>query len=94
MNPKKQRYMHDLYLKTVDREEYLENEGFIVESVWECQYEKELANNEEMKAYVDSLDIQDYINPRDAFYGGRTDAMKLFFEAPAGSKIHYYDFTR
>lgn len=94
MNPKKQRYMHDLFLKTVDRQEYLENEGFIVESIWECEYEKELARNVEMKTYIESLNIQDYINPRDAFYGGRTDAMKLFYEAKENEKIHYYDFTR
>ena len=31
------------------------------------------------------------LNPRDAFYGGRTNATKLYYKAKPGKKIMYVD---
>jgi hypothetical protein len=42
-------------------------------------------------------DIIDRLNPRDTFYGGRTNAIKLFHEIQQpqpGETMEYYDFTR
>jgi hypothetical protein len=39
----------------------------------------------------------DRLNPRDTFYGGRTNAIKLFHEIQQpqpGETMEYYDFTR
>ena len=33
------------------------------------------------------------LNPRDALFGGRTNAFKLYHKCEAGEKIKYYDFT-
>ena len=48
-----------------------------------------------MKEYVSSLDIMDRLNPRDSFFGGRTNAIKLYHETDKpGETIEHYDYTR
>ena len=48
-----------------------------------------LANttDEEMKRFFDEYEIVDPLQPRDAFYGGRTNATKLFHECQGDEKI-------
>lgn len=31
--------------------------------------------------------------PRDALFGGRTNAIRLYYKLNSGEEIHYYDFT-
>ena len=53
-------------------------------------------NNNNNKEYVDGLkDIVDPLNLRDAFYGGRVNAVKLLVKTEANptTKIKYVDFT-
>ncbi|KAK1792083.1 hypothetical protein P4O66_001863 [Electrophorus voltai] len=33
------------------------------------------------------------LNPRDALFGGRTNALQLYYTAQPGGRIDYYDFT-
>lgn len=50
---------------------------------------------EGMKDYITSLDVMDRLNPRDSFFGGRTNAIKLYHEVEKpGETIEYYDYTR
>ena len=46
-----------------------------------------------MKAYFDSFEVVDSLEPRDAFCGGRRNAAKLFHECQDEEKIRYLDFT-
>jgi len=46
-----------------------------------------------MKYFVSQLDVQDRLNPRDSFFGGRTNAVKLHHKVDEGETIEYYDFT-
>lgn len=48
-----------------------------------------------MKAFVNSLSFVDLLNPRDAFCGGKTSAIKLYhhIDADKGEELRYYDFT-
>jgi len=61
--------------------------------IWECAFDKELKYNIEMKTFVDNLEISDPINPRDALYGCRTCALKLYHKCepifPIGKPIIY-----
>ena len=49
----------------------------------------------DIRNFVASLDLVEALNPRDAFCGGRTNAVKLYHLADITSeeKINYYDFT-
>ena len=79
--------MEQLYKDTMKKVNYLENHGFVVEQKWECELEKELKEDEEMKQFFDEYEIIDPLQPRDAFYGGRTNATKLFHECQGNEKI-------
>lgn len=86
--------MYDLYQHTIVRELCIKSRGIKVETLWECDYEKQLKSNTAMKDFIDKVNLQDKINPRDAFFGGRTNACRLFYEAQEDEEIDYYDFTR
>ena len=79
--------MEELYIETLKKVNYLENHGFEVVQKWECELKKELEEDEEMKRFFDEHKIVDPLQPRDAFYGGRTNATKLFHECQGDEKI-------
>ena len=85
--------MADLYSKTLEKKTYLEKEGYICISMWECQFKLELECNSSMKQYIQALDFVTPLEPRDAFYGGRTEAFTLYEEATLGKQLRYYDVT-
>jgi hypothetical protein len=65
----------------------LKDHGFGVIEVWECDIRKELDQDEDMKTYFDNYALVDPLEPRDAFFDGRTNAAKLFHECKDGEKI-------
>lgn len=83
--------MHELHQSTLEKTSYLKGAGFNVVEVWECEIKKELEHDEDMKAYFVNYDMVDPLEPRDGFYGGRTNAAKLFHECEDGEKIRYDD---
>ena len=89
MNGVNGKTMHDLYQATVQKTEYLREHGFEVIEMWECEISRELERDEDMQGYFDDYDITDPLEPRHAFYGGRTNATKLFHECKEGEEIRY-----
>ena len=87
MNPTSQKTMEQLYKDTLKKVNYLEDHGFVVVQKWEWELKKELEEDEEMKQFFDEYEIVDPLQPRDAFYGGRTNATKLFHECQGNEKI-------
>ena len=87
MNPISQKTMEQLYKDTVRKVNYLKKRGFEVEQKWGCELTKELEEDEEMKQFFEEHEIIDPLQPRDAFYGGRTNATKLFHECQGNEKI-------
>ena len=79
--------MEQLYKDTVRKVKYLKDQGFKVEQKWECKLKKELEEDEEMKQFLDEHELVDPLQPRDAFYGGRTNAAKLFHQCQGDEKI-------
>ncbi|KAL4223399.1 hypothetical protein ACF0H5_016870 [Mactra antiquata] len=61
--------------------------------MWECDFKQQQSENTELNDFVNSLEIVSPLEPRDAFYGGRTEAFKLFEEALDTKTINYYDVT-
>ena len=79
--------MHQLYEDTLEKVCYLENQGFEVKQMWECELVKKMEQDEDMATYFEEYDIVDPLQPRDAFYGGRTNAAKLFHECQDDEEI-------
>ena len=87
MNPINQKTMDQLYKHTMRKVKYLKECGFEVEQKWECELKKEKNEDEEMKQFLEEHEIVDPLQPRDAFYGGRTNAAKLFHQCQGNEKI-------
>ena len=93
INPVNQQSMQDLHQRTLEKTRYLKGQNDNVEEIWECDVKRELEVNPEMKTYFNNFQIAEPLEPRHAFYGGRTNATKLFHQCQPDEKIHYVDFT-
>jgi len=67
--------------------------GYTVETKWECDLQKDLKNNPEMKLFFAKTEIIEQIFPRDSLYGGRTEAIKLYHKCVGSEKIFYVDIV-
>ena len=79
--------MEQLYNDTLRKVKYLKDRGFEVEQKWGCELTKELEQDGEMKQFMEDHELVDPLQPRDAFYGGRTNAAKLFHQCQDDEKI-------
>ena len=79
--------MQQLYEDTFKKVKHLRDQGFQVVQKWECDILKEMEHDEDMKHYFEEYEIVDPLQPRDAFYGGRTNAAKLFHECQDDEEI-------
>ena len=87
VNPINQKTMEQLYKDTTRKVKCLKDQGFKVEQKWGCELAKERKEDEEMKQFFKEHEIVDPLQPRDAFYGGRTNAVKLFHQCQGNEKI-------
>lgn len=85
--------MKELYDMTINREKELKELGYKLVIVWEHQFYFQLEKNAALQQFVFTLDLQDRLDPRDSFFGGRTNAIKLHYKASEDETIQYYDFT-
>lgn len=87
--------MIDVYLCTQEKFQFLRDKGYNVVEMWECQWCKMKEQNNDVKHFVIGLDLVTSLNPCDAFFGGRTNAIKLFHLSSNNKdeQILYYDFT-
>ena len=93
INPVSGLSMNDLYQQTLDKKGVIEEAGYVYNCIWECDFDKDVANDPNLKAFTEGLEISTPLEPRDAFYGGRTEAFTLYKEAQDGENIQYYDVT-
>ena len=87
VNPINQKTMDQLYKDTLRKVKYLKDGGFNVEQKWGCEFKKEMEQGGEMEQFFEEHELVDPLQPRDAFYGGRTNAAKLFHQCQGNEKI-------
>lgn len=70
----------------------IEQAGYSLVFIWECDFDAELKSNHEMRDYIKKLKHlgQDKLEIRDAYFGGRTNATKLFYDCKEGEKNWIY----
>ena len=68
-------------------------ERHAVKQIWECEWKTLKQKDPLVKAFVESLKWVDPLQPREAFFGGRTGAVALHKKADPGEKIFYVDVT-
>ena len=85
--------MDELYVLTKKKEAALKSKGYSYECIWECEFKDLMKQNPELQQFSETLDIQSRLNPRDSFFGGRTNASKLYQKVDEECTIKYVDFT-
>ncbi|XP_046406254.1 probable DNA polymerase [Ischnura elegans] len=87
--------MQTRFESTENRKKMLTCAGYKVIEMWECQFEREIERDYALAKFLKEQPIHKEIplNPRDAFYGGRTNALRLYHKAcgATGEKIKYTD---
>jgi len=84
--------LRTLSIRTSERLAYLRQElKMEVRTMWECRFNALLELNENLQRINASCEILPRLDPRDAFYGGRTNAVRLYHEASGSKKIGYVD---
>ncbi|KAL2102869.1 hypothetical protein ACEWY4_002037 [Coilia grayii] len=77
-----------------DKVAYLANDrGFQVEVVWECEWLHAKSHDPNVMAFMANYVHPERLKPRDALFGGRTNAYQLYYKVKPGEQIHYVDFT-
>ena len=87
------RTVEELYAATEAKRMDLLRAGYKVIEIWEHQWDHEVQTNEEVKNFLASFDLVKPLEPRDAFFGGRTGAVSLHAVAGEGEEIRYTDIT-
>ena len=85
--------MYEVREKTRETVTKLRSAGYHVVQMWSCEWKKQKQENPDCITYVKYLNFTERLNPRDAFFGGRTNAAKLYHKVKPNQKIHYIDFT-
>jgi hypothetical protein len=77
-NPDTRKRISTAYKATQDRIEVLSKMGYHVETKWACQWKKEKEGDPDLADTVQQMEIPRPLNPRDAFFGGRTEAFYVY----------------
>lgn len=85
--------MDDVYKLAQERDKYIRSQGFEHVVIWEHEFDRLVATDERMSTFVKNLDVQERLDPRDAFLGGRTETFRLNYKVKNGEVIRYVDFT-
>ena len=85
--------MQDLYDVTQNKVQTITDLGYKVIQIWGCQWDHLRDTHPDIDAFVRDLNFIQPLEPRDAFCGGRTNAIKLYHHITADQKIHYIDVT-
>lgn len=85
--------LNSKYDTTQAKNERLRSLGYEVIEMWECDFKRRLTDNKELQNYTETHPYvkQTPLDPRDAFYGGRTGNTVEYYKAMEDEKIKYVD---
>ena len=84
--------LEEAFDRTSQREDELRELGYEIRRIWECEWDDLVKEDETLNAFLECNKVIAPLNPRDAFFGGRTNATKLYYKCKEGEKMHYLDF--
>ena len=85
--------MREIRDRDLKREQFIRDHGYEMITKWECEFLQEIRESTPLQIFLASLDLQEPLEPRDAFFGGRTNATCLYREVQEDEKIFYADIT-
>ena len=87
------RTVQELYEATINKRMALLQAGYTIIEMWECQWQKLVDTNAEVQSFLASLELVPPLDPREAFFGGRTEGITMHAVAKEGEEIRYVDIT-
>ena len=81
------------FAKTRNKERDLRALGMKVIRLCEHEFDTLLATDIDARNFVDSLDLEERLDPRDGLTGGRANGCVLYKRVPENVKIKYDNFT-
>ncbi|CAH3184744.1 unnamed protein product [Porites lobata] len=69
------RIRHELYQATLAKRTILLRAGYTVLEMWECEWDQWVDTDETVQRFLHSFDLAAPLEPREAFFGGRTGAL-------------------
>ena len=89
-NPDTQKLLTVSYQETMKREDDIRGLGHNLVSIWACEWRQRKKSNLELEQELESLGWVSPLNPREGFFGGRTECFKL---CDSVSSMGYEDVT-
>jgi len=87
-----QKFNYEINEKDKIRREYLKSKVNLIE-IKECEWNKLVKENKDIQNFIKETKIRPAINPREALFGGRTNAFKLYHKISNDEKIKYIDIN-
>ena len=71
------------------------NQGYSLVIIWECEWDRLVETDDSLKSFLETIEITPPLNPRESFFGGRTNAVTLYHKVNSveGEEIRYVDVT-
>ena len=85
--------MRQIYQLTQDRNQRIRDAGYQLVEMWECQWHAQKKDNLAIQKFLCTQQLQPRLEPRDVFFGGRTNAIQLLRQTEEGEQIIYNDYT-
>ena len=85
--------MDEVYEATLKKAAILRDAGYNVVEMWGCDFAKQKETDPELAEFLENFEFVPPLEPRDAFFGGRTGAATLYAKTAEDEEISYVDFT-
>lgn len=85
--------MDEVYEATLKKTAILRHAGYNVVEMWGCEWTKQKESGPEVIEFLQKFEYVPPLEPRDAFFGGRTGAATLYAKTAEDEEISYVDFT-
>ena len=94
-NPVKQMHQKSIHMQHVDRMNKIKSimPNYQIIEMWEHTWDKMSKTDPNLIEFLKNNEMRDPLKPRDALYGGRTEAFNLYYKCKNGEKINYFDYT-
>ena len=87
------RTVREVYEATLKKTAILRDAGYNVVEMWGCDFAKQKETDPELAEFLEHFEFVPPLEPRDAFFGGRTGAATLYSKTAEDEEISYVDFT-
>ena len=84
--------LNELYALTMKKKAHLETLGMKYVCIWDHDFKQQKNENEQLRDYIAQLDLTERLDPRESFFGGRTNASQLYYKTEEHERVNYADF--